>query len=182
MFNKNKLQSVLTDYKKSLASGWWGDEQFKWEAIKCFQDNWNINATNFAEMLDRALSKTSVLLGSFNKFPRRMILKFAEAAPEEVRALFAALFDESSNVVDRIADFNEQADVLLQKYGGSSANHFQDANTISVYLWLRYPDKYYIYKLSEVAKVAKYLETEYTFKKGAYADNIRNFIKLYDEI
>ena len=182
MFNKSKLQSVLTEYKKALASGWWGDEQFKWEAIKCFQDNWNINATNFAEMLDRALSKTSVLLGSFNKFPRRMILKFAEAAPEEVRALFAALFDESSNVVDRIADFNEQADVLLQKYGGSSANHFQDANTISVYLWLRYPDKYYIYKLSEVAKVAKYLETEYTFKKGAYADNIRNFIKLYDEI
>ena len=182
MFDKFRLTSVLKDYKKALASGWWGDEQFKWEAIKCFQDNWNINATNFAEMLDRALSKTSVLLGSFNKFPRRMILKFAEAAPEEVRALFAALFDESSNVVDRIADFNEQADVLLQKYGGSSANHFQDANTISVYLWLRYPDKYYIYKLSEVAKVAKYLETEYTFKKGAYADNIRNFIKLYDEI
>ncbi len=26
------------------------------------------------------------------------------------------------------------------------------------------------------------MESDYRFKKGAYADNIRNFLKLYDEI
>ena len=30
---------------------------------------------------------------------------------------------------------------------------------ISTYLWLRYPDKYYIFKLSEVKAVASELET-----------------------
>ncbi len=50
------------------------------------------------------------------------------------------------------------------------------------YLWLRYPDKYYIYKLSEVKAVSSELESDYRFKKGAYADNIRNFVAFYDEI
>ena len=48
--------------------------------------------------------------------------------------------------------------------------------------WLRFPDKYYIYKFGEVKTVASELESDYRFKKGAYADNIRNFLKLYDEI
>lgn len=50
------------------------------------------------------------------------------------------------------------------------------------YLWLRYPDKYYIYKFSEVKAVSLELESDYRFKKGAYVDNIRNFMALYDEI
>ena len=47
---------------------------------------------------------------------------------------------------------------------------------------VRYPDKYYIYKLSEVKAVSSELESDYRFKKGAYADNIRNFVAFYDEI
>ena len=50
------------------------------------------------------------------------------------------------------------------------------------YLWLRYPDIYYIYKFSEVKAVSSELESDYRFKKGAYVDNIRNFMALYDEI
>ena len=60
--------------------------------------------------------------------------------------------------------------------------HYQYENAISTYLWLRFPDKYYIYKFGEVKTVASELESDYRFKKGAYADNIRNFLKLYDEI
>jgi len=33
-----------------------------------------------------------------------------------------------------------------------------------------------------VKNVANELETDYRFKKGAYADNIRNFLRLYNEI
>ena len=182
MFDKFRLTSVLKDYKKALASGWWGDEQFKWEAIKCFQDNWDINASDFSEMIARALGKTSNLLASANNFPLRMILKFAEAVPEEVRAMFAELFDESSDAVQRIENFKMQSTILLEKYGNGAAQHYQYENAISTYLWLRYPDKYYIYKLSEVENVAKFLETDYVFKRGSYDRNMRNFYRFYDEI
>lgn len=133
-------------------------------------------------MLSRSLEKTYNLLASANNFPKGMMSEFAKAAPEEVRAMFIALFDESRDVFERMDEFKHQSSVLLEKYGNGAAQHYQYENAISTYLWLRYPDKYYIYKFSEVKTVASELESDYQFRKGAYAENIRNFLNLYDEI
>lgn len=177
-----RLNEVLVQYKQNFVSKQWGDEKYKWEAVKWFQDNWDVNATDFTEMLNRSLDKTFNLLASNNNFPKGMIVGFAKAAPEEVRAMFIALFDESKDVFERMDAFKLQSSILLEKYGNGAAQHYQYENAISTYLWLRYPDKYYIYKFGEVKTVAGELESDYRFKKGAYADNIRNFLKLYDEI
>ena len=182
MFDKFRLKDVLAHYTQNFVSTQWGNEKYKWEAVKWFQDNWDVNAQNFPEMLNRSLDKTSNLLASSNNFPKSMIVGFAKAAPEEVRAMFIALFDESKDVYERMNAFKLQSSILLEKYGNGAAQHYQYENAISTYLWLRYPDKYYIYKFGEVKTVANELEAEYHFKKGAYADNIRNFLKLYDEI
>lgn len=72
--------------------------------------------------------------------------------------------------------------MLLEQHSDGNRQHYQYENAITTYLWLRYPDKYYIYKYSEVKAVADVLKSGYYFKKGAYADNIRHFYRLYDEI
>ena len=177
-----KLIDVLGVYKQDFVSRQWRDEKYKWEAIKCFQDNWDVKASDFADMLTRALDKTCNLLASNNNFPKSMIIGFAKAAPEEVRVMFIALFDESKDVFERMKTFKTKSSVLLKQYGKGAAQHYQYENAISTYLWLRFPDKYYIYKFSEVKKVASELGADYRFKKGAYADNIRNTLKFYDEI
>ena len=182
MFDQFRLKDVLAQYKQNFVSTQWGNEKYKWEAVKWFQDNWDVNAADFPEMLSRSLDKTFNLLASNNNFPKGMIVGFAKAAPEEVRAMFIALFDESQDVFERMNAFKMQSSILLEKYGNGAAQHYQYENAISTYLWLRYPDKYYIYKFGEVKTVASELESDYRFKKGAYADNIRNFLKLYDEI
>ena len=182
MFDHFRLKDVLVAYKQNFVAKQWGDEKYKWEAVKWFQDNWDVNAPDFAEMLNRSLDKTFNLLASNNNFPKGMIVGFAKSAPEEVRAMFIALFDESKDVFERLDAFKMQSSILLEKYGNGAAQHYQYENAISTYLWLRYPDKYYIYKFGEVKTVASELESDYRFKKGAYADNIRNFLKLYDEI
>ena len=182
MFDQFRLKDVLAQYKQSFVSTQWGNEKYKWEAVKWFQDNWDVNASDFLEMLSKSLDKTFNLLASNNNFPKGMIVGFAKAAPEEVRAMFIALFDESQDVFERMNAFKMQSSILLEKYGNGAAQHYQYENAISTYLWLRYPDKYYIYKFGEVKTVASELESDYRFKKGAYADNIRNFLKLYDEI
>lgn len=182
MFDKFRLKDVLGKYKQDFISTQWGNEKYKWEAVKHFQDNWDVNAPNFADMLTRSLSKTYNLLASVNNFPARMITVFAKTAPEEVRSMFIALFDENKDVYERIDAFKMQSSILLEKYGNGAGQHYQYENAISTYLWLRYPDKYYIYKFSEIRAVADELESSYRFKKGAYADNIRNFYKLYDEV
>ena len=182
MFALSRLTHVLMQYKKDFVSKQWNKEKYKWEAVKWFQDHWDVNAPDFAEMLDRALGKTDNLLASANNFPKGMIVTFAKTAPEEVRAMFIALFDENRDVFERMEAFKLQSNVLLEKYGHGAAQHYQHENAVSTYLWLRYPDKYYIYKFSEIKAVARELEADYCFKKGAYAENIRNFLKLYDEI
>ncbi|MEH2933234.1 AAA family ATPase [Acutalibacter sp. JLR.KK004] len=182
MFDKFRLKDVLVKYKQDFVSTQWGNEKYKWESVKCFQDNWDVNAADFAEMLTRSLAKTYNLLASMNNFPARMITGFAKTASEEVRSMFIALFDENKDVYERIDAFKMQSSILLEKYGNGAGQHYQYENAISTYLWLRYPDKYYIYKFGEIKAVADELESDYRFKKGAYADNIRNFYKLYDEI
>lgn len=182
MFNKSRLKDVLMQYKKDFIPIRWEKEKYKWEAIKCFQDNWEVNAADFADMLNRSLSKTINLLASENNFPAREIKEFAKVAPEEVRSMFLKLFDEEKEIYGRIEAFKMQSSALLEKYKNGNSQHYQYENAITTYLWLRYPDKYYIYKFSEIKAVAKKLESNYSFKKGAYAENIHNFYKLYDEI
>ena len=182
MFDKFRLKEVLVQYKKDFLPKHWKDEKYKWEVVKCFQDNWDVKAEDFADMLSRSLSKTYNLLASMNNFPARMITGFAKTAPEEVRAMYIDLFDETKEVYERINAFKMQSSILLEKYGNGAGQHYQYENAITTYLWLRYPDKYYIYKFGEVKAASDVLESDYRFKKGAYADNIRNFYKFYDEI
>lgn len=182
MFNKIRLKEILAEYKKVFVQQQWPNEKYKWEAVQCFQENWDINSADFAQMLKKSLAKTDNLLRSANNFPKGMITGFAEAAPEAVHSMYMELYDESKDLCERIANFKNKSNTLLERYGNGAAQHYQYENAIMTYLWLRYPDKYYIYKFGEVKAVSLELESDYRFKKGAYEDNIRNFMALYDEI
>lgn len=167
---------------KGSGETWWQGERYKWVAVKHFQANWNIDSPNLTEMLESALAKTENLLTSANSFPKGMILNFAQVASDDVRSMFIDLFNEEEDVVERIERFKHRAEQLRVTYMPGAKNHYQSENTISTYLWLRYPDRYYIYKLGEVREAAKQLGSELTFKKGRYEDNLRNFYELYDSI
>ena len=182
MFDRDIFKEVIADYKRDFTEFQWKNERYKWEAIQCFQRNWNINAVNFPDMLKRSLDKTYNLLASMSNYAKAMIIGFAEAAPEEVRGAFIALYDESRDVVERIQAFKAQAEEMLEKYGDGARQHFQTENAITVYLWLRYPDTYGIYKYGEIKPAAKLLVADYVFKKGAYAANIRNWLNFCNEI
>ena len=77
MLDKNHLQEVLLRYKQDFPDIEWGNEKYKWVAIKHFQNTWDIKASDFAKMLEDSLSKTANLLASMNNFPARMITLFA---------------------------------------------------------------------------------------------------------
>ena len=182
MFNKIRLKEILAEYKKVFVQQQWPNEKYKWEAVQCFQENWDINSADFAQMLKKSLDQVGNLLMSANNFPAEMITSFTQVAPEEVRFMYMELYDESKDLCERIANFKNKSNTLLERHGNGAAQHYQYENAIMTYLWLRYPDKYYIYKFSEVKAVSSELQSDYRFKKGAYVDNIRNFMALYDEI
>ena len=140
------VEEYKADFKENIPL-----ELYKWEAVKHFQDNWDLDAEDFPAMLSRSLSKTENLLASMNNYPRRMIKQFAQRFPQDVKSLFVALYDETFNLKERIDTFIAGIEQIHKKWDGKEAkNHYHTFNVVSTYLWLRYPDKYYIYKPSVV--------------------------------
>lgn len=183
MLNKEILNKILVDYKKVFTTTIWKQEHFKWEAVKHFNDNWDINAENFATMLKKSLDKCGILLFSMHNFSAGIIINFAKFAPQETKSMFVYLFDESISLSKRISYFQRTSIKLREKYDdGTWMEDFQNTNIISIYLWLRYPEKYYIYKYPVVKTVADKLKSSF---KPQQSNNTKNFIgcfSFYDEI
>ena len=177
-----KLRPILAGYKTYFPSHW-DDEKYKWEAIKHFQDHWNIDAENFGEMFKEATDKTFNLLASGYAYPRGMMINFAKADDAAARQMFRDLFDESRDLAERVDAFQTASEAIRAKYDdGTWRNHYQNTNAISVYLWLRYPEKYYIYKYEIYRDVAAELNSEYRPKRNGSVESLIGGFKMYDEV
>lgn len=182
MISFEKLAPIIVGYKAYFPIHW-EDEKYKWEAIKHFQDHWNIDAENFGDMFKQATDKTFNLLASGYAYPRGMITNFAKADDEGTRAMFRALFDESVDLAARVDAFQAAAENMRAKYDdGTWRNHYQNTNAISTYLWLRYPDKYYIYKYELFKAAATELTADYMPKRNGSVDSLIGGFQMYDEI
>ena len=182
MIDTAKLTPILDGYK-AYFPGHWTSEKYKWEAVKHFQDHWDIDADNFGEMFKIATDKTANLLASGYAYPRGMIINFAAADDEAVREMFRNLYDESQDLAVRVEAFMAKSEELRIKYDdGTWHKHYQNTNAISTYLWLRYPDKYYIYKYELYRAAARELSADYMPKKNGSVENMIGGFKMYDEI
>jgi 5-methylcytosine-specific restriction protein B len=110
--------------------------------LKNFQQNWDIEATDFRSMFDSSLqAESDNLWASMNYYPKRMIMEFAEIDQDKVREMFRTLFDQEINLADRIHSFlkgcedflsflNAQED-RVKKLG---QHYHKDMRAISFYL------------------------------------------------
>lgn len=157
-------QTPLSIYKQDLPS-FWEDEKYKWEAVQRFQEKWDIEAEDFGEMIKDATSKHLNLLASMNYFPVGMILNFAAEDKERTRNMFRMLYDESKDLAQRINNFIAEAEAIRKTRDSEWRNHYQDLRAISAYLTFRYPEKYYIYKYTELKKTVDILGDKFSFKR-----------------
>ncbi|TDX00523.1 DUF3883 domain-containing protein [Dinghuibacter silviterrae] len=134
-------QALILAYKNAF-NRIHGEEIYKWKAIQFFQENWDIDADNFSHMLELSLSQTQNLLASANYWPRLMINKLAQLRPEPVRELFRNLFNEDVDMTNRIKEFHAG----IQAINTQTVNSYQDHRAIMVYLCLRFPERYFLYK------------------------------------
>ena len=125
MIDNNRFQELLEEYKSELKGVRWDDEKFKWQAIKGFQERWDIESTDFCTMLKNSLDKTFNLLASSHYFPRKMIEEFAQKESETVRQMFMDLFDESKDLYGRMVSFKAQSKQLVNKYWDPGKSDFQ---------------------------------------------------------
>ena len=181
VFDKEKIRFYLKSYQKNLPE-YWNEENYKWKAVEFFQKNWNIESPDFWEMLKLATSKHVNLLGSGMYFPLGMLRDFIEVAQERVRNMFRVLYDEDQDLVERIRYYQNEAEQLRLTDTNRWKNHYQDLRAVSVLLWLRYPDKYYIYKSKEFRKTLELIESDFSHKGGATPEYYVRFLDMMNII
>ena len=182
MFHPENLAEILSAYKKYFPEHW-NRERYKWRAILHFQRYWDFEADDFRQMFMKATEKTANLLANRSNYPRRMIGQFASADAEAVRSMFRSLFDESEDLALRIGQFQASADWLRMKYDDGTWNHhYQMANAITTYLWLKNPDQYYVYKYSDALALAQAVKSDFLPIRGDAILNVRGTYQLYEEI
>ncbi len=181
-YNKNKnkiLDKIIMSYKNDLNS-YLKDEIFKWKAIESFQKNWNVNAPNFKEMLEKSLEEASKLFTASNFYPKRMMIDFASKDPDTVKNMFEYLYDENKTLEDRFEYFISKSEELLKLFPGYN-NHYQKLQAMSVYLTLKYPDKYYVYKPSIAHAYEKRIKEDIIVTNNRKINNVKTYQNYMDE-
>lgn len=186
MIKLNELSKAIAGYKKYFPSHW-ANEKFKWETLEICRQYLDIEATDFIAMWKQSISHTAGMLNSRNNYAGRQIESLFEEQPERLRAMFRYLYDESVDLKDRLTNFFSESQAILEEHNSSHPENiwktnYQTANSVSTYLWMKYPDKYYIYKYSEFKDVDKLFSNQKTIVHGEGEENVINGQILYDAI
>ena len=161
------IRDAIVYYKKNLTKCW-DDEKYKWVAVQHFKNKWNIEAEDFAGMLEEAFSEAYNLLQGSMYYPYKMICTLARQDPEKMRSLFGLLYDESLPMVKRLQPFRSGCDELMAIYRDSipdpekAKNHYQDLRALCVYLSFMFSEKYYLFKYRMYASFRKLIDFQET--------------------
>lgn len=170
--NRQILKQYIDLYKRNFSSVS-QQEIYKWRAVKCFQDNWNIDATDFHSMLENSLRLVGNLMDSGNYFPKKMLLNNAKIDRAKIRDLFINLYKEDEDLYHRIDEFQSQIEVI-NEINYPERHNYQDHRAIIVYLSLRFPERYFFYKFEMFKQFSEKLEIIYKPIRGRN-ENIGHF-------
>jgi hypothetical protein len=178
--NQQLIKNYIQAYKNNFANIS-KQELYKWQAVKQFQDHWDVDAEDFYGMLQTSLSLTENLLTSGLYFPKGMLVETAEVQPEAVRDLFKTLYNEEEDLLYRIEAFRAGMKELIAA-NFDVKNDYQDHRAVVVYLVLKYPERYYLYKFGMFKTFASKINYTYTPVKGrienvSHFNNLCNIIK-----
>lgn len=178
------IREVLDYYKKDFVK-YWEEEKYKWVAVQHFQDNWNIEAADFASMLEESISQAYNLLQGGMYYASKMLCTLAKQDPEKMRSLFRLLYNEDLPLVDRLQSFRTGCDEILEQFRQTSSepekakNHYQDLRALCVYLSFEYPEKYFLFKYRMYTGFRKLIDFKETSQeKGSEIRKYDNYARM----
>lgn len=162
-----KLQTIhdlLSVYKSYLQSPEWKG-RYKWQAVELFQSNWDMSKADFRSMFDSAISDDFCIQFWLNR-PRRtkdVILRFGEIQPEQTKQMFHDLLYDRVSIESRVEHFQMDCSKMLTQVlhhvGNTFSRHFhEDYDAISIYLTLKYPNKYIFFNHEALVHFLKKVE------------------------
>jgi hypothetical protein len=146
-----KIALMLEAFETYLSGKEAHEQIFIWETQQRFQEYWDLEAPDLAQMYQQALENTVTrrLWSAEHYAPKLMMTEFIKSDGAFVRQLFLDLFNESKAVEGRMGRFIYHCDQLMERYREQykkavHTSHYHDDNyfMVSLYLSMRYPSLY----------------------------------------
>ncbi len=157
--NKKRIAQLFDAYleKFQMMNSSPASEYYKWGAVARFQEAFDLEAPDFAEMFKKAQQATKNLIDSRTQ-PSYGIYALATHEPETVRELFRCLLADDGGDLDaqqeKIEAFIKAINELVDKYYPDSYRYENDQRSAMAYLFLCDPNRHYLYKATEAQYVA----------------------------
>lgn len=187
--NITNLNQLLTNYMNDFdyINNETHREYYKWEAVRHFQNHWDIDAPDFANMFKESVREAYNLINNHIVQPTTGIVKLAERPEltEQVRRMFKDLLADDQGDIDKRQDkiysFLGQAENFLNTYEKGKWKYAQDMRTVISYLSFLEPSKNYMFKATQ-AKEFMYC-TEYPDDFGSGENfNLKKYYGMCDEL
>ena len=187
--NRENLNKLISNYMSNFdyINNEVNMEYYKWEAVKHFQDHWDIDAPDFAAMFKECVKETYNLINNRIVQPTNGIIKLAEKpeVTEVIRQMFRDLLVDDNGDIDKrqnkIYAFLEKADELLNTYYKGSWKYAQDMRTVIFYLCLLEPEKNYMFKATQAREFMYCVEYGKDFRSGE-SFSLKNYYGMCDEL
>lgn len=166
--NLKKLDAILDAYSLDFDKNW-EEEKYKWIEVKRFQDNYRTNCTaaDFLVMLRAAIDPTSNLVASHHYYPFSDLEILSDIYPQDVQSALNDSFDEEQELMPRVEQYEKRITEIKEKSESYNTTYAKDRRFITTLLFFKYPNKYTIYKYTEIKKFCDMCELGITIKKGA---------------
>lgn len=148
------------------------DENYKWYAVRNFQNIFDIDAPDFAAMLKQACKATMNLIDSYMQPFGGLVVMVekcgeAETIREMFRQLYAGDGGDLSVRQEKINAFLKSCDELLAKHYPTSHLYKNDQRSAMAYLWFYDPEHNFMCKATEAQYLAN--AAEFYDDWGTYA-------------
>lgn len=187
--NRENLNKLISNYMSNFnyINNEVNREYYKWEAVKHFQKHWDIDAPDFAAMFKECVKETYNLINNKIVQPANGIIKLAEKPEitEVIRQMFRDLIVDDNGDIDKrqdkIYNFLDKADELLNIYCKGSWKYAQDMRTVIFYLSFIEPDKNYMFKATQAKEFMYCTEFGRNFGSGENF-RLKNYYEMCDEL
>lgn len=172
-----KIQALINNYIRFLQEKPSNsDEVYKWQAIKHFEQHWDINVPDFYEMFKEAFRKKDNLV---DYRPFGILEALGENYPTKLKELLGIVYgaDDFYTKLGKCRTFTENVIDDLKEKSNINFSTKIDERTLSFLLTLKFPNEYTFYKRDIYTKLCEYLG-EVSRKERKY----EHFIELLTEI
>lgn len=172
-----KIQALISNYIRFLQEKPSNpDEVYKWQAIKHFEQHWDINAPDFYKMFKEAFRKKDNLV---DYRPFGILEALGENYPTKLKELLGIVYgaDDFYTKLGKCRTFTENVIDDLKEKSNTNFSTKIDERTLSFLLTLKFPNEHTFYKRDIYTKLCDYLG-EVSRKERKY----EHFIELLTEI